>query len=202
MRPTIIFTVVLLCNSALLWSVYYLTSAGLAIFDVIPSSGDTDAVYLPLTAFGYVSQITASVILFVLLNWQLSKAFPPPTPRDLPLLKKLPREVRKIIQAVRVLLHENMFYWSYFIMVYCVFVFANKIDWTLRLLFDADRYGYYTTRPATSSVIIALSCLGLIYASIWQTSSAKVARRYTILCSGLVLVLACAAFAHVARAIH
>lgn len=165
-----------------------MTSSGLSVFDVIPSSGDTDAVYLPLTAFGYVSQIVASMCLFVLLNWQLSKAFTPRLPRD--------------PHPLRVLLHQNMFYWSYFIMVYCVFVFANKIDWTLRLVFDADRYGYYTTRPATSSVIIALSCLGLVYASIWQTNDARAARRYTFLCFVLVSVLALAAFAHVARAIR
>jgi len=188
MRKYLTFIGVLACNSFLLWGIYYLTSTGLSVFDVIPSSGDKTAVYLPLTAFGYVSQIVASVCLFVLLNWQLSKAFTPRQPRE--------------PHPLRILLHENMFYWSYFIMVYCVFVFANKIDWTLRLVFDADRYGYYTTRPATSSVIIALSCLGLVYASIWQTNDARTARRYTLMCAIFVLALAAAAFAHVARAIH
>lgn len=178
MRSFLTFLSVLAFNSIFLWALYVATSSGFTEFKVHPSGGDLKAVYLPLTTFGYVAQVVASVFLFVLLNWQVSKAFDAPHP-------------------IKTLLHDTRFYWFYFLMIFCVFVFANKIDWTLRLVFGGDRYGYYTTRPATTSFIIALSCLGLMFVSLWQTNGWPMAKRVTAASTVITFALAALAATHV-----
>jgi len=184
------FLCVLTLNSVLFWVLYAATSQGISPLKTEPASGDLQAVYLPLTAFGYVVHVVSTSLLFCMLNWQVSRPF------RTGMVKHVGWR-----GVVKILATDDRFKWSYFLMFICVFVFANKIDWTIRLVFDDDRYGYYTTRPAAASLLMAVGFIGLIWVSLRQSNGNKAARRAALGCAVLSIACGVSAAYHVSRVI-
>lgn len=177
MRQISIFCAVTVCNLLFVTLIYFGLVNGFSGLTVEPNFGDLDAVYLPLTAFGYTFQIFGLVAVMAVMNWFVFFG---------------------IKHVGWPIIGQLRFIYTYSILVLSAAVFANKVDWWFRLVFGSDRYGYYTTRPTAASILATLGCLGIIFVSVSQNYNLKVGAKFTAVVTAILLILSSAAAAHLA----
>jgi len=165
-RSLIAFLGVVFMALVFIAGLHYLLHIGLSVFKYPLSEGDLRAVYLPLTAFFYTSQIVSQIAFMLILAWQISRAFC----------------FWKVLKAS---ICYAQFWYAITLMISSAGVFANIITWWYRLVFSGDRYGYYTTWPSAAAAIITLASLGSIYCAIWQTKS----KRRAVIVTGIILAV-------------
>jgi len=157
------FLIVFVLNVCLFWGPYLALKYGLMGFK------DPDGLYISLTAFSYTAEIIAVCFAMLAVTVQMSRAL-----RDRDLWRQAMTSI-PFINAFSVLVLSGA-------------LFANKLDWWVRLMFSGDKYGYYTTRPSVTAILATCACIAMISVSLRWSYSPKVARLATPAVSAIILI--------------